>query len=285
MQLGCKVISILASLGVGITSTPNLITLFKKSEQLNDVASKIQIFEAFYRKSPNEFSKFLTSDLPFLDLLRGSKSQIGQDLVALSVNGFKRKGFFVEFGAADGVSNSNTFLLEKHYEWEGILAEPARFWKDDLVRSRSAKIDFNCVWSTTGQSILFNETASAELSTIDQFSNCDSHEQARSYGEKYKVNSISLTDLLDKHDAPFLIDYLSIDTEGSEFEILNSFDFSKYSIGFISCEHNYGPNRERISELLFANGYSRVYTEFSAFDDWYVQESLIKSKGLIETFA
>ena len=48
MQLGRKVISILASLGVGITSTPNLITLFKKSEQLNDVASKIQIFEAFF---------------------------------------------------------------------------------------------------------------------------------------------------------------------------------------------------------------------------------------------
>jgi hypothetical protein len=84
------------------------------------------------------------------------------------------------------------------------------------------------------------------------------------------VRTISLNDLLQKHNAPAEIDYLSIDTEGSEFEILNAFDFSKHRVKVITCEHNYTEMREKIFKLLTENGYSRIYVEFSGFDDWYV---------------
>ena len=67
---------------------------------------------------------------------------------------------------------------------------------------------------------MFNQIG--ELSTIDLFSNSDMHSQMRKQGRKYQVKTISLEDLLDKYDAPLVIDYLSIDTEGSEFEILSS---------------------------------------------------------------
>ena len=53
------------------------------------------------------------------------KSQIGQDLFALYALDWKRSGYFVEFGATNGVDLSNTFLLEKDFAWTGILAEPA----------------------------------------------------------------------------------------------------------------------------------------------------------------
>ena len=87
----------------------------------------------------------------------------------------------------------------------------------------------------------------------------------------YPVPTISLNDLLQTHNAPKNIDYLSIDTEGTEFEILNAFDFSKYSIKIITVEHNFTSKREEIFELLSRNGYNRVFKEISLFDDWYVE--------------
>jgi len=95
----------------------------------------------------------------------------------------------------------------------------------------------------------------------------------RKNGRKYEVKTISLNDLLKKYSAPNLIDYLSIDTEGSEFEILNAFDFDTYSIKIITCEHNYSDNREKIFKLLTSKGYERKYVEVSDFEDWYVLTS------------
>jgi hypothetical protein len=55
-----------------------------------------------------------------------SKSEIFQDIFVLTVAREKRNGLFVEFGAGDGVSSSNTHMLEKEFGWTGILAEPNR---------------------------------------------------------------------------------------------------------------------------------------------------------------
>lgn len=199
-----------------------------------------------------------------------SKSQLKQDLFVLSELNFKRDGYFVEFGATNGVDLSNSYMLEKQMGWTGIVAEPAHIWHDDLIKNRSCLLDFNCVWKESGKTLEFNEVDAAELSTINVFSGVDEHAKTRENGNKYEVNTISLIDLLEKHDAPKEIDYLSIDTEGSEFEILSAFDFDAYKIKVITCEHNYTPMREKILNLLLSKGYVRKYTEFSRFDDWYV---------------
>ena len=78
-------------------------------------------------------------------------------------------------------------------------------------------------------------------------------------------------DLLASHNAPTEIDYLSIDTEGSEFAILEQFDFDRYDIKVITCEHNYTPLRQQIFDLLTAHGYRRKLEEHSKFEDWYVR--------------
>jgi hypothetical protein len=89
--------------------------------------------------------------------------------------------------------------------------------------------------------------------------------------QTYHVPSISLEDLLLSNNAPYHIDYLSIDTESSEYEILNAFDFSKYHNEVITCEHNFTKSRKKIYNLLVNNGYKRVYEGISQFDDWYVK--------------
>ena len=89
------------------------------------------------------------------------------------------------------------------------------------------------------------------------------------------VETISLLDMLDKFDAPRHIDYLSIDTEGSEYEILRDFDFDKYKFSVITCEHNQTETRDRIYDLLTGKGYVRKMEDLSQQDDWYV----LKEKG------
>lgn len=199
-----------------------------------------------------------------------STSQIGQDIFVLHELKFKRDGYFVEFGAANGKDLSNTYMLEKEMGWTGIVAEPAIIWREDLIANRSCKISFDCVWTTSDQMLEFNEVSAPELSTIGSFSESDGHAQTRQEGKKYNVYTVSLVDLLKQFNAPKEIDYLSIDTEGSEFEILSAFNFDAYKIKTITCEHNFTPMRDKILELLVSKGYTRKYQEMSQFDDWYV---------------
>ena len=141
-----------------------------------------------------------------------SKSQFGQDLFALAMNGFKSEGFFVEFGATDGLELSNTYLLEKKYQWTGILAEPAKIWQRELRRNRDVNLEYDCVYGKSGITLQFIEARNAAFSAL---SGMREHLDAYTLeSRKYSVQTISLEDMLVKHEAPKIIDFLSIDTEG-----------------------------------------------------------------------
>ena len=219
---------------------------------------------AFIRAQRHLSDRWLSEHLPL------SRAQLRQDLFALAAVGPDKPNFFVEFGATNGVSLSNSFLLETKFFWRGILVEPAKGWHTALSAARKCAIDQRCVWSHSGEIIKFRETATRELSTVERFADSDSHATDRREGMSYEVETVSLLDLLVEHEAPAHIGYLSMDTEGSEYEILKSFDFSKYSFGAISIEHNFTANREKIRSLLERNGYQRVYEAISQFDDWFL---------------
>lgn len=252
-----KIKDLLKGLDIGVTRYSELERLKKNPRAAYDLE--------FILTLPNEHSAKIVKYLGY------SQSQIRQDLFVLSELNFKRNGFFVEFGATNGVDLSNTYLLEKEFGWSGILAEPAKCWHDALSRNRSVAIDHNCVWKDSSSKLMFNEVEIPELSTISAYSKLDLFKSARAHGEAYEVHSISLADLLKMYGAPRHIDYLSIDTEGSEYEILKNFDFGEYSFGVITCEHNFTPLRDNIFELLSKNGYQRRYQTLSEFDDWYVK--------------
>ena len=228
-----------------------------------------KIVEIAYEEAPPDLVYFLLVNLEY------SKSQQLQDLLALYFAEFQ-KGFFVEFGATNGIDLSNTQLLEKRYGWSGILAEPARIWQEALQDNRSCHISDYCVYSSSGAVLNFSETGTAELSTISEYVDSDSHHTSRLKRKSYTVKTISLVDLLLSFDAPSYIDFLSIDTEGSEFEILKDFDFNKFKFGFISVEHNFTPSDGMVHQLLAKNGYVRILQHSSSFDGWYVNSERFK---------
>jgi FkbM family methyltransferase len=186
-------------------------------------------------------------------------------------------GFFVEVGGADGVHFSNTLILEKNFGWDGIIVEPSKFWKELLLTNRECKMDLRCVTGESGLVVNFTEAPNALYSTISEYLGADSHHASRVDGINYKVNTVSLGDLLNSHGAPTIVDYLSLDTEGSEFEILEHFDFTRWQFKIITVEHNYTMNREKVSKLLQKNGYEIVFRNRTFMDEWFVKKELLKS--------
>jgi FkbM family methyltransferase len=248
--------AMLKRLGVGVTSYSNLEWLLANHQA------------AFSLGLLQEYPAVLAGAA--LPLLKKSRAQFRQDVFVLLELAFKAGGYFVEFGAADGIEGSNTYLLEQEFGWTGILAEPAKVWHADLQRNRHCRLETRCVWRESGARLAFNEVSNAQLSTIAAFNPDDRHRLSRRSGTTYDVTTISLVDLLDAHGAPRFVDYLSIDTEGSEFEILANFDFDKYRFGVITCEHNYTSARADIHRLLTYRGYVRKFENLSQTDDWYV---------------
>ena len=130
-----------------------------------------------------------------------------------------------------------------------------------------------CVWRSSRESItFFEDIGDSAFSSI--YNSKKNNVVKKDYNEvDYIVESISLNDLLCQHNAPSNIDFLSIDTEGSEFDILSNFNFTEYSIKVICVEHNYSSSRDDIFNLLTRNGYKRKFRFLSRFDDWYVLDN------------
>lgn len=204
-------------------------------------------------------------------LRRKSMSQLGQDLWVLEKTGYKRNGFFVEFGATDGVLLSNTYLLEKEFAWEGICAEPNLRFFEQLRENRTCRVSNACIGKKSGERVEF--VLADAYGGMTRHIQSDMHHIKRqaylSAGEAVILTTVSLHDFLTQQAAPRTIDYLSIDTEGSEYEILSHFPFANWDIKLITVEHNFGEQREKIRFLLSQFGYSRRKAEW---DDWYYKE-------------
>ena len=234
--------------------------LMSESSQLIRLGRFVRLAEALAKEGLDQEIGEVIAKMSF------SKAQFMQDIFALLFNRCKKEGYFVEFGACDGLEISNTDFLERYFGWRGILAEPALHWHDDLRRNRSSIVDERCVWSVSGDKILFNETAFRDRSSVSKFMLRTAGEVASSY----EVKTISLFDLLREHNAPRFIDFISIDVEGCEEDILRSFPFNEYKFGFICVEHHKKKQRSAIKKILKAAGYRQVLKSISGYDGWYI---------------
>lgn len=169
--------------------------------------------------------------------MKNSKSQLDQDLWVLEKTNNKRNGFFIEAGACDGIFLSNTYLLEKEYNWNGICCEPSKNYHKDLRKNRDCNISHLLLYDESGETKEFHDAG--EFSGVKESLNeKDELYRAILSQSHYLVETISLNNLLDKYGSPRNIDYISLDTEGSERRILSTFDFNKWDVFSWSIEHN-----------------------------------------------
>lgn len=214
-----------------------------------------------------------------------SKAQLFQDLFVFWILDGKEEGKFLEFGATDGLSLSNSHTLEHEFKWTGVLAEPSPQWHDKLKANRpNTTLLFDCIWTETGQELDFFVSDHGVLSTLTEFRESDREsmpgntDARNSGGSIVKVKTISLDDVFVEYFDSSPIDYMSVDTEGSEFEILNNFNFEKYGPTVLTVEHNHTALEGKIDDLLFSKGYVRAFKAYTEFDAWYVKRSFLDSK-------
>jgi len=210
------------------------------------------------------------------------KSQFRQDAI-LNEMFFKNRsgGTFVDIGAHDGVSFSNSYFYEKELGWKGICIEPLSGMYEKLKSARSC-VCVNGVISQKAGMVKFREVehkpeehteyTPSMLSGIEALYD-PRHMQTiawevRGKGVGYKiidVPSYRLNDLLDKYKLA-TIDYLSIDTEGGELEILKSINFDLHYIYVIDVENNFADTDIRV----FLEGKGFAFVQRCVCDEIYV---------------
>lgn len=191
-------------------------------------------------------------------------SQAGQDQF-LHEHFFKNKhnGFFVDVGAHDGITFSNTHFFEKELGWQGICFEPVPAFFTKLTAARSCICINACVSNIEGVLPFIeitgcDEQLSGLASTFNKRLLGIVLNDIKTYGGTCTIKqlpSIRLNDVLAEHNVS-TIDYLSIDTEGNEQIILESIDFDTFAIMVISVENNEGTNTAK--DFLKTKGYEFV---------------------------
>lgn len=225
-------------------------------------------FHDHWRRHVSDDARFLAFCAALRHLAHG---QILQDLWVLYELDLKANGYFVEFGAYDGTAHSNTKLLEQRFGWTGLLVEPNPAMAATLQATRSAAVDGRCVWDTTGDEVELLVTGDAELSTVREHAQPDLHTDTRlrTAVRSVSIPTVSLDDLLAEHDAPTEIDFLSVDTEGTELRILRAFDFARHRPRLVAVEHNHRSTERELDALMAANEYDRRFPAMSDWDGWY----------------
>jgi FkbM family methyltransferase len=199
-----------------------------------------------------------------------SRSQLWQDLIVAYMFNHEQ-GTFLEVGASDGFKNSNTFLLEKTFNWKGVLIEPSRSYWNDLKINRTSALELRAAWKESGMRVRFNETSNLQLSFVDAARPLDVHLRNRNEVTSYETDTITLGDAIHFHGFTS-IDYLSCDIEGSEFIVLQDFPLQKYKVRFVSVEHNHSENEWKLDKLITSQGFSRILPRFSNWEAWYVND-------------
>jgi FkbM family methyltransferase len=174
-------------------------------------------------------------------------------------------GFFVEIGAYDGISLSNTYAFEKFRNWKGICVEPITSIFAKLEKNRKCECIHGCIFSNEGEIEITHVDGPSEMLTGISDKYNDLHKQriekeVKELGgeiKKYKVPTYNLTNLLSKRNIKH-VNFCSIDVEGSEWEVLQSIDFSKITFDAFSIENNY--KDDRISDFMLKNAYVCVGT-------------------------
>lgn len=205
-------------------------------------------------------------------------SQAGQDRwIDQVIFRGKRGGSFVEIGAYDGITGSNTVFFEKFRGWHGVLVEPSPHWaglartmrSSPCVEAAAGGVDGTARFLeiTTGYTQMGGLIDSYDATLMGQVT-----ADPRFDGREITVAVRPLADLLDDHGMRS-VDYVSLDVEGAETDVLRTFPFDRFDIGVWSIENNTG--HRGIAEIMRSADYA--FAGWIGVDEIWAQPALLSS--------
>jgi FkbM family methyltransferase len=253
----------------------------------------------FRNHDPELSAKDIYRDVFSSERLRqGYQSQMGQDMF-LNRWLFKNRGpgFFIDVGAFDGILGSNTFYFEKHLQWKGIAFEPNPSSFEVLRATRSCRLIQGCAYHRDGQvpflalserdqrkgaksrpprsqlsMVLDSNHGGAMLSGIPE--HMDQLQWVEWIRRPMKLNQTRATVSCHRIDTVLndsgvkIVDYLSIDVEGAELEVLRGIDFERVQVNVIGVEHTH--TFSQVYDLLTTAGFE--YRGLLFFDEIFVNK-------------
>lgn len=211
-------------------------------------------------------------------------SQVGQDELVDKIFRGMKYGYFVEVGAADGIQISDTYALEKYREWDGLCIEAHTTNFEKLKANRKCAVD-NSVVGRDGEEVKFTEFLDGDNGL---FSSITPNEWWNEHVDKYArvvrtCSTVSLYTLFKKHHVPTVIHYMSVDVNGTDYEVLKDYFDKEYDLAktsfftryilTLSIEHNFKePIRTNIRTLLESHNF--VFYKEMLQDDFYVHRTM-----------
>lgn len=234
--------------------------------------SKSDFIPPFFSQLKSRFSREV--------LHKGSTGLNELDLKLIDAISPSNNGYFVELGANDGMRQSNTYKLQNHFGWTGLLIEPSprRFAECVVNRSFGNRPHVRCAACVPFDfQDRFVEIEDADLMSVAKgllLSNQQAEDHANS-GRQFLVDSAlrhsygalarSLTSLLDEVATPSSFDLLSLDVEGNELAVLQGLDFQRYRPKWILVE----TRGAEIGKYLSGLGYClhSILSDYTAHSD------------------
>ena len=212
------------------------------------------------------FKKIFNFKIPVF-LKKLLKSSYGKNNLDIELEKYLNytNGFFIELGAHDGITQSNTFYYEKKKNWNGILIEPTPKLYEICKKNRSKKNLFFCNacvdfdYKKENVKLIYSnlKTTSVDL-TSDIYREKHLAEPELNFFEKqnyYMAKAKTLNSILKDSNVPKVIDFFSLDVEGAEFSVLNGINFDEFNFKYILIETD---EFERLKKFLEDKKYQFV---------------------------
>lgn len=182
-----------------------------------------------------------------------SFSQADQDLFVMrKFSAIKRQKYFIEAGAGDGITISNTLLLEQRGNWTGLLVEPNDELFQQLIVNRPFAMKSNALLDDSFKVVSFWKRGGWMSGIVDDDTDAiqqkykEAREKAKRQGHVVPMETKTLVSVLDSVSAPKLIDYFSLDVEGAEHRVITDELLEKYQFNVLGIER---PKNELCSRL------------------------------------
>lgn len=173
----------------------------------------------------------------------------------------KRRGVYLDIATNDPIYSSNTFFFDRCLKWNGICVEASDVYFEPIFRERSCILVPTCISSNDGENVRFNPFG-LKGGVISPHYKFIASVEARKHLTK-TLRCTTVKKILRRYRFN-VIDFLSLDVEGHELNVLQSVDFDEVTINIISVE--IGPGLKYVQSFLENKGYRRHYLNMTAFE-------------------